>query len=77
MTNINYKANNYNRTNSTTNHTRKRNRVKVPFIQRLIGIALIILSFITGYVANGDYTASIILIPLGLTLIFSKKKWIY
>lgn len=45
--------------------------------QRLIGLFMIFASIFCGYVADGDYTAALVLVPLGLAAIFTRQKWIY
>ena len=45
--------------------------------QKMIGIALIILSILIPVVCGGDATASLIDLPLGLFLLFTKEEAIY
>lgn len=45
--------------------------------QRLIGLFMIFTAIFCGYIADGDYTAAILFVPLGLAVIFTRHKWIY
>ena len=45
--------------------------------QKMMGIALIIISILIPIVNNGDATASLITLPLGLFLLFTKEEVIY
>ena len=42
--------------------------------QKICGVALIILSVISALLLDGDITVALILVPLGLYAIFTKKK---
>lgn len=55
------------------NRARKANRVY--FIkQRLSGLIMAVLAVIIPFIADGDITASTVILPLGLWLIFTKDK---
>ena len=45
--------------------------------QKLYGLILVIIGIITPIICDGDATASLLLIPLGLYLIFTKNKIMY
>lgn len=41
--------------------------------QRLCGVILVILGILVPFINNGDATASLILVPLGLCVMFAKE----
>lgn len=45
--------------------------------QKLCGLALVCIGVITPLALDGDATASVLVIPLGLYLIFTKNKIMY
>ena len=45
--------------------------------QKMMGIALIIISILIPIVNNGDATASLLFLPLGIYVLFTKEKVIY
>ena len=45
--------------------------------QKMVGITLIIISILIPIVNDGDATASLITLPLGLFLLFTKEEAIY
>lgn len=54
---------------------RKRARRRLYFIkQRLIGIAILLFTVLMAWLLDGDATLAIITIPIGILLIFSKRK---
>lgn len=65
------KRNNYTR-------TRRKKICKLLYFtkQKLWGVALLLLTFYVGYLSNGDLSAGVITIPIGLILIFSKRRWL-
>lgn len=42
--------------------------------QKLMGLAVIVLGIVSTVILNGDATACIITVPMGLVLIFTKQK---
>lgn len=46
-------------------------------LQKIIGLILIVVSVVSAILLDGDITAAILLVPMGLTLTFSKRNWIY
>lgn len=44
--------------------------------QKLYGLMLIVLSIICGILLEEDVTISVILIPMGLYLVFSREYWL-
>lgn len=42
--------------------------------QKLSGLALIVCGVLTAVIAGGDITAAVVLVPLGLWLLFSRKN---
>ena len=42
--------------------------------QKLCGLTLVILGIITPVVCDGDATVSLLIIPLGLYLVFTRKR---
>ena len=42
--------------------------------QKMMGIALIIISILIPIINNGDATASLLFLPLGIYMLFTKKK---
>ena len=52
------------------------NRRKIMYYlkQKLCGLILVIIGVITPLICDGDATVSLLLIPLGLYLIFTKNK---
>ena len=42
--------------------------------QKMIGIALIIISILIPIINDGDATASLLFLPLGIYMLFTKKK---
>ena len=55
------------------------NRRKIMYFlkQKLCGLILVIIGVITPIICDGDATVSLLLIPLGLYLIFTKNKIMY
>lgn len=45
--------------------------------QKMMGVALIIISILIPIINDGDATASMITLPLGLFLLFTKERAIY
>ena len=45
--------------------------------QKLCGVALVSIGVIIPFILDGDATVSLLLIPLGLYLIFTKNKIMY
>lgn len=45
--------------------------------QKLCGLALVFIGVIIPFLLDGDATVSLLLIPLGLYLIFTKNKIMY
>ena len=45
--------------------------------QKMMGIALIIISILIPIINNGDATASLLFLPLGIYVLFTKEKVIY
>ena len=45
--------------------------------QKMMGIALIIISILIPILLDGDATASLLFLPLGLFLLFTKERAIY
>ena len=45
--------------------------------QKMMGIALIVISILIPILLDGDATASLITLPLGLYLLFTKERAIY
>ena len=45
--------------------------------QKLCGLIFVIIGVITPIICDGDATVSLLLIPLGLYLIFTKNKIMY
>ena len=45
--------------------------------QKLYGLIFVIIGVITPIICDGDATVSLLLIPLGLYLIFTKNKIMY
>ena len=45
--------------------------------QKLLGILAIIVSIIVPILCNGDITVSILMLPLGIYLLLTRKKVIY
>lgn len=45
--------------------------------QKLIGTALIIISVLIPILLEGDATISVIMLPLGIYVLFTKKKVVY
>lgn len=45
--------------------------------QKLLAIALILISIITIPLVGNDITFAIIMVPFGLYLLFTRKIWIY
>lgn len=45
--------------------------------QKIIGAVLIIVSVVSAILLDGDITAAILMVPMGIYLIFSKTNWIY
>ena len=45
--------------------------------QKMMGVALIIISILIPIVNDGDATTSLIILPLGLYLLFTREKVIY
>ena len=52
------------------------NRRKIMYYlkQKICGLILVIIGVITPIICDGDATVSLLLIPLGLYLIFTKNK---
>ena len=44
--------------------------------QKLWGVALLLLTFVIAYLANGDMSIGVITVPMSLILIFGKGRWI-
>lgn len=44
--------------------------------QRLIGLGILLLSALTIYWLDGNATLAVILLPIGLTLVLSRRMWI-
>ena len=42
--------------------------------QKMMGIALIIISILIPIINNGDVTASLLFLPLGIYILFTKEK---
>lgn len=45
--------------------------------QKLYGVAMVILGVLSAFIADGDITAALLVVPLGLCLIFTRKKVMY
>ena len=45
--------------------------------QKMIGIAMIIISILIPIINDGDATASLLFLPLGVCMLFTKEKVIY
>jgi hypothetical protein len=50
---------------------------KIHAKQRKLGLILIALAIISAVVTGGNILAALILVPLGLYMVFTKKKIIY
>lgn len=44
--------------------------------QKLWGVALLLLTFVIAYLADGDMSIGVITVPMSLILIFGKCRWI-
>ncbi len=44
--------------------------------QKLIGIAMLLLTAVSWIVLDGDATIGILYVPIGIYLIFTKKMWV-
>lgn len=55
----------------------KRARIKKKAVQKLMGIATLVFSVLIPIVLDGDATACLLTVPLGLALLFSKDIIIY
>lgn len=69
--------NTYTRANKIyTQADRKHNKTEIIYFikQKLIGISLLVAGIIAPVILDGDGTISIIGVPLGLFLIFTKNK---
>lgn len=44
--------------------------------QKLIGIAMLLLTAVSWIVLDGDVTIGILYVPIGIYLIFTKKMWV-
>lgn len=47
------------------------------FEQRCSGLALIVCGVLTAVIADGDITAALVLVPLGLWLLFTRERVLY
>ena len=52
-------------------------RDKIYLKQKLCGLIFVIIGGITPIICDGDATVSLLIIPLGLYLIFTKNKIMY
>lgn len=54
---------------------RKRKAERTYYIkQKLSGLIMIFIGIITPFISDGDVTVSLVILPLGLYLIFTKEK---
>lgn len=42
--------------------------------QKLLGLSMIILSIVAPFILDGDATASVIMMPIGIVVFFTKEK---
>lgn len=58
-----------------TQKTRKRKAETIYYIkQKLSGLTLVVVGIITPFICDGDATFSLIALPLGIWLLFTKEK---
>lgn len=52
---------------------KERQRIKASAMQKLMGVAMLLIGIITPFALDGDATISILTIPLGLYLILTRE----
>lgn len=52
---------------------KKKQRIKASVMQKLMGFTMFVIGFITPFMLDGDATISIVAIPLGLYLMFTRE----
>lgn len=52
---------------------KKKQRIKASVMQKLMGFTMFVIGFITPFMLDGDATISIVTIPLGLYLMFTRE----
>lgn len=53
--------------------SKERQRIKASVMQKLMGLAMFLIGFITPFVLDGDATISIVTIPIGLYLMLTRE----
>ena len=49
-------------------------RSKYFLIQRAVGLVLVVTNMLAAYIMDGDITAAVLLVPLGIYLMLTKEK---
>lgn len=52
---------------------KEKHRIKASVIQKLMGLVMFLIGFVTPFVLDGDATISIVTIPLGLYLMLTRE----
>lgn len=53
--------------------SKEKQRIKASVMQKFMGFTMFLVGFITPFVLDGDATISIVTIPLGLYLMFTRE----